>query len=146
MSLGLDLSALLSDLAAHSSVSSALQALSCCSLQASVSGCLDHPLSSRMCLLALWQRLIRHSFLWIMVAFFPLLLLSILPGPPYAMSSAAAHGCGLALGSFCPSQSPCCFHSILALAIGKKGPLVLVQCLSCPGSLMTNKRSRFYFK
>lgn len=71
MSLGLDLSTLLSDLAAHSSVSSALRAPSCCFLQgtASVSGCLDPPRSSAMPLLALGQHLIRLSFLWIMVAF-----------------------------------------------------------------------------
>lgn len=73
MSLGLDLSTLLSDLAAHSSVSSALRAPSCCFLQgtASVSGCLDPPRSSAMPLLALGQHLIRLSFLWIMVALFP---------------------------------------------------------------------------
>lgn len=142
------LSALPSDLAAHSSVSSALQAPSRCSLQgtASVSGCLDPPLSSGMHLLALGQRLIRLSFLRIMVAFcFPPFAIH-LARSSLSYLSCCSHGRGLAVGSLCPCQLPRCFHSFLALVIGKKGPLVLVQCLSCPGSLMTNKRIRFSLK
>lgn len=137
VSLGWDLFALLSDLAAHSSVSSAPQAP------------LAVPHRALSPSLVVWTLLLPWGCAW---AALDRALLPLDHGgfcfPPLAISVVRSSlscllGRGLAAGCLCPSQSPRYFHSFLALAIRKKEALVLVQRLSCPGSLMTNKRTRF---
>lgn len=105
---------------------------------------LDPPLSSGRRLLALvraWWGF--PSFGWWCLCV-PLSLLSTQNAVHPAFSSSCLFCCcSLMLLGLRPSQSLCCLHSFLALAVGKKGPLVLRQCLSCSGPLMTNKRTRF---
>lgn len=91
MSLGLDLSMLLSDLAAHSSESSALQAPSCCSSQGSasvVAWTLLFPRVGAYLLLGrAWWGFPSFGWWWLSVS---LGLLSI-QHSPYLVCSAAAH-------------------------------------------------------